>query len=85
VTGQVVRVEGEIRHRVDHGKEAIDALRWMKSLGVSRDKLVEYFGHSGLGRYEAQLNAEDEKSGKLIEGRVEAPGLVSEFHSQGRM
>jgi hypothetical protein len=62
-------------HDVDHGKAAVEALRYLKKLQVPREVLVEQFGHSGLARYEKQLAAEDEAAGnaaKLIEGRVEA-------------
>jgi phage terminase small subunit len=62
-------------HDVDHGKAAVEALRYLKKLQVPRAVLVEQFGHSGLARYEAQLAAEDEAAAgaaKLIEGRNEA-------------
>jgi hypothetical protein len=72
ITGQVVRVEHEHHHRVDHATATLEALRFLKSLDVPRDKLVEHFGYSGLARYEAQLIAADAKAGKLIEGRAEA-------------
>jgi hypothetical protein len=59
-------------HDIDHTKAAVDALRYLKGLKVPHEVLVEQFGHSGLARYERALSIEDEKSGKLIEGRVEA-------------
>jgi hypothetical protein len=62
VTGMAVRVEHEHTHRIDHGKAAVESLRWMKSMGVSREKLLEYFGHSGLSRYERMLHEENEKA-----------------------
>jgi hypothetical protein len=62
-------------HDVDHGKAAVEALRYLKRLQVPREVLIEQFGHSGLARYERQLAAEDEEAAnaaKLIEGRAEA-------------
>ena len=65
VSGHVMRVEHEHRHVVDHTKAAIDGLRWMKSMGVPRDKLIEHFGENGLPRYEKMLAIEDART---IEG-----------------
>lgn len=59
-------------HDVDHHRAALDALKYLKSLQVPHEVLVSQFGYSGLARYEAQLAAEDEKAGRLIEGRAEA-------------
>src|SRR5262249_54689681 len=51
--------------KIDHEAEAIKILRWMRDeLGVPREKLIEHFGHSGLGRYEKMLA---EQGPKLIE------------------
>jgi hypothetical protein len=62
----------EVTHRVDHDAEAVAQLRTLRSLGVAREKLIEVFGFSGLGRYERMLEAEDAKTApKLIEARAE--------------
>jgi hypothetical protein len=59
----------EVRHIVDHDAEAIAQLRMLKSLEVSRAKLVEVFGAIGLSRYERMLESADAKnSPRLIEG-----------------
>jgi phage terminase small subunit len=59
----------EVRHIVDHDAEAVAQLRMLKSLEVSRAKLLEVFGSIGLSRYEKMLELEDAKnSPRLIEG-----------------
>jgi hypothetical protein len=45
---------------VDHNAQAIEQLRLLKGLGVTREKLVEVFGYSGLGRYERLLVERDQ-------------------------
>jgi predicted dinucleotide-utilizing enzyme len=56
-------------HAVDHSAEAVAHLRMLKSLDVSRSKLEEVFGFSGLSRYERLLEIEEaKKSPRLIEG-----------------
>ena len=44
----------------------------MKSLGATREKLEEYFGFSGLGRYEAML-AERDGTPKRVAGPEPKP------------
>jgi phage terminase small subunit len=59
----------DVVHHVDHDAEAVAQLRTLKSLGVVRDKLVEIFGFSGLGRYERMLALEEgKKGGTTIDG-----------------
>jgi hypothetical protein len=61
----------EVRHHIDHDAEAVTQLRMLKSLDVSRAKLEEMFGHSGLSHYERLLELEDQKTRprpKMIEG-----------------
>jgi phage terminase small subunit len=58
----------EVVHHVDHDAEAIAQLRIFKSLDVSRAKLEEVFGFTGLSRYERMLELEDaKKQPRLIE------------------
>ncbi len=59
---------------IDHAKAALESLRFLKSMQVPREVLIEQFGHSGLDRYERALAEEDARVGKVkvIEGRVEA-------------
>jgi phage terminase small subunit len=52
------RHEVVVRH-IDHDAEAIEQLKLMKRLGVVHEKLVEWFGYSGLGRYERMLEEQD--------------------------
>jgi hypothetical protein len=52
---------------VDHTKDALDTLRYMKSIGATREMLENHFGFSGLGRYEQMLAIED-KSSNVIDG-----------------
>jgi phage terminase small subunit len=59
-----------VEHRIDHDAEAVAQLRTLKGLGVVKEKLIEVFGFSGLGRYERMLEAEDIKAGKLIEAKA---------------
>lgn len=87
-TGVDVNVRGEVT--MNHTDAAVDDLRKLRALGVSRDKLLEVFGHSGLGRYERMLDEMDRKSGRLIEhepegqvapqttGTVEVEGVADE-------
>jgi hypothetical protein len=49
----------DVVHHVDHDAEAIAQLRMLKSLEVSREKLIEVFGFTGLPRYERMLALED--------------------------
>lgn len=51
---------------VSHTDEALEALTYLKSMQVPREKLVEQFGHSGLARYEKMLEERDRKM-KVIE------------------
>ena len=64
-----VNVSGEVYG--SHTEEAVLQLKAFKVLGVSREKLVEMFGHSGLSRYEgmlAELEARNaSRETKLIE------------------
>ena len=47
---------------------ALEALSYLKSMSVPREKLIEQFGHSGLVRYEKMLEERDAKRGmKVIE------------------
>lgn len=57
-----VNVGGELT--VNHTDSALNDLRTLMGLGVSREKLVEIFGFSGLSRYEKML------APKVIEGSV---------------
>jgi hypothetical protein len=59
-----------VHEHIDHRKETLDSLRAFKKLGVSREKLTELFGFSGLSIYERLLDEEDRKAGKLIDGVV---------------
>src|SRR5262249_19151276 len=57
---------------LDHNAAALEALRFLKSMQVPRSVLEQQFGHSGLVRYERQLDAEDLQAKavtKLIEAR----------------
>lgn len=52
-TGVNLNMTGEVR--VNHTDAAVEDLRQLLALGVSREKLIETFGHSGLERYEKLL------------------------------
>ena len=56
----------EVLHKVegpaDRDMAAVEDLRMLKRLGVPREKLIEMYGFSGLGRYEAMLAAADAKA-----------------------
>lgn len=47
----------EVTHKINHTKNALDHLAYLKSLGVSHDKLVEEFGEIGLAHYTELLEA----------------------------
>lgn len=75
-TGFGERMQVEHHHtgsiEVSHTDAALEALTYLKSMDVPREKLIEQFGHSGLTRYERMLEERDAKRGvKLIEGKVE--------------
>jgi phage terminase small subunit len=62
-----VNVSGEVA--VSHTDAALDDLRRLKTLGLSRDRLLEIFGYSGLDRYERLLAERDARAPKVIEHR----------------
>lgn len=75
-----VNVSGEVV--VSHTDQAVEDLRRLKALGVPQEKLLEVFGFSGLGRYEAMLAERDARARKVIEHRPdEAPAGSIEQHS----
>ena len=51
---------------LNHTDAALEALAYLRSMAVPREKLVEQFGHSGLARYEKMLQERDSKM-KVIE------------------
>jgi hypothetical protein len=60
----------DITHRViDPDQEALDELRAARSLGASREKLIELFGSNELPRLE-RLEARKAEQAKVIEGET---------------
>jgi HEAT repeat protein len=60
----------DITHRViDPDQEALDELRAARSLGASREKLIELFGSNELPRLE-RLEAKKTEQAKVIEGET---------------
>ncbi len=56
----VQRVDAHVTHEiVDHRQEALTQLRALKALGVTREKLIELFGFTGLPMLEQQLERQD--------------------------
>jgi hypothetical protein len=51
---------------LNHTDAALEALVYLRSMSVPREKLVEQFGHSGLARYERMLEERD-RGVKVIE------------------
>lgn len=68
-TGVDVNHTGEVQ--VNHTDAAVNDLRVLLGLGVTREKLEEVFGHSGLGRYEKMLAEQERGRPKVIEHRTE--------------
>lgn len=71
-TGFAEKTATEIHHtgsiELSHTDAALEALAYLRSMQVPREKLVEQFGHSGLARYEKMLEERDAKRGmKVIE------------------
>jgi hypothetical protein len=64
-SGVDVNVAGEVV--VNHTDAAVEQLRILKGLGVPREKLVEMFGFSGLGRYEKMLGEVEGRGMKVID------------------
>lgn len=64
-SGVNLQVSGEVT--VNRTDAALDDLARLMALGVTREKLIETFGYSGLARYEKMLA---ERAPKLIEGEV---------------
>jgi hypothetical protein len=57
---------------LNHTDAALEALTYLKSMDVPREKLVEQFGHSGLARYERMLEEREAKRGmKVIDAKPE--------------
>lgn len=53
---------------LSHTDAALEALSYLKSMSVPREKLIEQFGHSGLARYEKMLEERDvRRDMKVIE------------------
>jgi terminase small subunit-like protein len=71
-TGFGEKTSVEVHHTgsidLNHTDSALEALAYLKSLDVPREKLVEQFGHSGLARYERMLEEREAKrSMKVID------------------
>jgi hypothetical protein len=73
-TGFGERMQVEHHHsgtiELSHTDAALEALAYLRSMAVPREKLVEQFGHSGLARYEKMLEEKDRKM-KVIGGKAE--------------
>jgi phage terminase small subunit len=77
-----VNVTGEIA--VDHTTAAVEDLRRLKALGVPREKLIEFFGFSGLDMYEQMLSERDARAPKVIEHKPdETPAPPSNGAANG--
>jgi hypothetical protein len=76
-----VNVTGSIA--VDHTSAALEDLRKLKSLGFSREQLIQNFGFSGLSRYEQLLAERDARAPRVIEHKAdELPaGSVDQHHN----
>jgi hypothetical protein len=75
-----VNVSGEVQ--VSHTDAAVEDLRRLKAIGVPREKLLEVFGFSGLGRYEAMLAERDARAPRVIEHKPdEAAGSIDQHHN----
>jgi phage terminase small subunit len=68
----VQRIETNVTVEINHTKDAIESLKYMRELNVPREKLLEHFGPLGLPRYERML-AEQEAAakGEIIEAEFE--------------
>lgn len=68
ISPTVQRSDINVRHEiVDHDGEAIAQLRMLKALNVTREKLQDVFGFSGLSRYEKLLALEDARTAPPID------------------
>jgi hypothetical protein len=65
------KIEVAHSHQVDLTTETLEQLRFLKSLNVGRDKLIEVFGPQGLDRYEQLLIEQDKKSLPVLEADFE--------------
>jgi phage terminase small subunit len=63
------RIEGKIEHMhtIDHEAEALNQLRTLRALNVTREKLIEVFGEFGLQRLEATLSLEDRSAPQVVD------------------
>jgi hypothetical protein len=74
-----VNISGHVDVVLNHTDQAISDLRTMQELGIPEERLVEVFGHSGLGRYRRMLQELDGKrSPKTIDLQPEPtpPGAI---------
>jgi hypothetical protein len=75
----------DVHHHVDHDAEAVAQLRMLRALEVSKEKLIEVFGFSGLSRYERLLQLEDARnSPHTIEGQVVTSGDAAASQAASR-
>ncbi len=76
-----VNVSGEVV--LNHTDAAVEDLRRLKAIGVPREKLIEFFGFSGLDMYEQMLAERDARVPKVIEHRPdELPaGGIDQHHN----
>lgn len=82
ITPTVQRTEAtlEVTHKVDHDGEAIAQLRMLKALNVTREKLQDVFGFSGLSRYEKLLALEDARTApQFVDAEFTEIDAVTEY------
>jgi hypothetical protein len=61
-----LNVDVNVTHKIDHDGDAVAALRAFRKQGATQDFLENWFGYSGLGRYEKLLAIEDARTGNVV-------------------
>jgi phage terminase small subunit len=67
-------VDVSVSVKADHDAEAVAALRAFRKQGASREFLENWFGFSGLSRYEKLLAIEDGNARNIVEGDYQVVG-----------
>jgi phage terminase small subunit len=75
------KIDVQHTHVVDHTKTALEHLKRLKDLGVSREVLVREFGEIGLARWEGML-AQEQTAPQVIDAEFTEVSEVEDWEKQ---